>query len=121
MEREVDRDPTPIPYFAHDEMVTRLAFSHEGDMDRMDRVNKRLVVALVLTIVLMFLSNAIWLYEWMQYDYTAEDEFTTTSYEQDGSGTNIMGNHNEVNNGTEGSDDHEAEIEVEDPEIVTWK
>ena len=105
-----NRDAVSIPYFVH-----------EGDMDRMERTNKRLVVALVLTIVLMFATNAIWLYEWMQYDYVAEDEVTTTTYEQDGSGTNIMGNHNEVNNGTENSEDHEAEFEVEDPEIVTWK
>lgn len=121
MEHEVDRDPTPIPYFAHDEMMTRLAFAHEGDMDRADRANRRLIVALVLTIVLMFASNAIWLYEWMQYDYVAEDEYTTTTYEQDGSGTNIMGNHNEVNNGTESENYNETENEEEDPEIISWK
>lgn len=115
------RDPTPIPYFAHEEMITRLAFAHEGDMDRADRTNKRLLIALVLTIVLMFASNAIWLYEWMQYDYVTEDECSTTMYEQDGSGTNIMGNHNEVNNGTESNNNDQTDNEEEDPEIVTWK
>lgn len=123
MEHEVDRDPTPIPYFAHEEMMTRLAFSHEGDMDRLDRTNKRLTVALVLTIVLMFVTNAIWIYEWTRYDYIdGYEETTTTSYEQDGSGINVMGNHNEVSNGTESSNDSdEAENEIEDPEVVTWK
>lgn len=110
MEGKFDRDAVSIPYFVH-----------EGDMDRMGRTNTRLSVALIITIVLMFLSNAIWLYEWMQYDYIAEDEYTTTTYEQDGSGVNIMGNHNEVNNGTESSQDQEAEFEVESPEVVTWK
>lgn len=123
MEHEVSRDSTPIPYFAHEEMVTRLAFVHEGDMDRADRTNKRLMVALVLAIVLMFVTNAIWIYEWMQYDYVnGYEETTTTSYEQDGSGINIMGNRNEVSNGTESSNDSdEAEDEIEDPEVVTWK
>lgn len=54
MENQETRDLVSIPYFVH-----------EGDMDRADRTNKRLTVALVLTIVLMFLSNGIWLYEWM--------------------------------------------------------
>ena len=103
------------------ELATIPYFVHEGDMDRMDRVNKRLSIALVLTIVLMFLSNGIWLYEWMQYDYVSEDEATTTTYEQDGSGTNIMGNHNEVNNGTENNDHEEAEDNEANPEIVKWK
>lgn len=112
MENQETRDLVSIPYFVH-----------EGDMDRVDRMNKRLTVALVLTIVLMFLSNGIWLYEWMQYDYVSEDEETvTTSYEQDGSGTNIMGNHNEVNNGTTNDHDSDkAEYEIEDPEVVRWK
>lgn len=112
MEDRETRDLVSIPYFVH-----------EGDMDRADRTNKRLTVALVLTIVLMFLSNGIWLYEWMQYDYVSEDEETvTTTYEQDGSGTNIMGNHNEVNNGTTNDhDSDEADNEIEDPEIVQWK
>ena len=107
---DFNRDAVSIPYFVH-----------EGDMDRMDRTNKRLIVALVLTIVLMFVTNAIWLYEWMQYDYVAEDEYTSTTYEQDGTGTNIMGNHNEVNNGTESNNNEETEDEEENPEIISWE
>lgn len=42
---------------------------HEGCLARDERVIKRLVIALILTIVLMFASNGIWLYAWMQYDY----------------------------------------------------
>ena len=107
-----NRDAVSIPYFVH-----------EGDMDRMERTNKRLVIALVLTILLMFATNAIWLYEWMQYDYFGYDEeTTTTSYEQDGSGINVIGSHNEVNHGTEGeSNSDEAEYEDANPEDVSWK
>lgn len=42
-------------------------------------------------------------------------------YEQDGSGTNIMGNHNEVNNGTTNDhDSYEAEDETEVPEVPRY-
>lgn len=108
---ETNRDAVTIPYFVH-----------EGDMDRMEHNNKRLVVALILTIVLLFVSNGLWLLAWIQYDYEFTDKETTTSmYSQDGSGTNIMGNHNEVNNGTESdSDPDETSDEFTDPEVVSW-
>lgn len=55
---------------------------------------KRLVIALVLTILLIFASNLAWLYVWNQYDY--ESTATTTTYEQDGEGINLIGDKNEV-------------------------
>lgn len=59
---------------------------------RLDKTNFRLVVALILTILSLLLSNLAWLYAWMQYDYSS----TETTYTQDGQGTNIIGNSNEV-------------------------
>lgn len=66
---------------------------HEGCLTRDERIIKKLVVALILTIVLMFASNGIWLYAWMQYDYKGETitESTTTTTTQDGDGVNIYG------------------------------
>lgn len=43
---------------------------------RLDKINHRLVIVLIITIILLFGSNAAWLYAWMQYDY--ESETTTT-------------------------------------------
>jgi hypothetical protein len=68
-------------------------------MARNERTNKRLIIALILAVILMFASNAIWLYAWCQYDYSSTSE--ETIYQQDGQGTNIIGNTNEVNNGAE--------------------
>ena len=34
---------------------------HEGDMVRLERANRRLIIALVLTLLVMLLSNVIWL------------------------------------------------------------
>lgn len=99
-----NKEAVSIPYYVH-----------EGYIDRMDRTNRRLVISLILTIVLMFATNAIWVYEWTQYDYVdGYEETITTQYEQDGSGINIMGDNNEVNHGTEdSSDSDEAEDEEE--------
>lgn len=69
---------------------------YESSMVRQERHTKRLVIALVLTIVLLFASNMAWLYEWTRYDYVSTDTETTTTYSQDGHGTNIIGDSNNV-------------------------
>lgn len=51
-----------IPYIVHESITVK-----------QERTIKRLMTALVFAIALMFLSNAIWLYAWMQYDYVSED------------------------------------------------
>ena len=50
----------------------------EATCTRFDRIIKRLTVALVICILLVFASNAVWLYAWMQYDYSGVEETTTT-------------------------------------------
>jgi hypothetical protein len=73
--------------------VSYLAF--ESEMSRNERHTKRLTIALVISIILIFLSNALWLYAWMQYDYLST-ESTTTTYTQDSNGINIIGDSNDV-------------------------
>ena len=65
---------------------------YESSQTRLDRIIKRLTVALVIAIFLMFASNGIWLWAWSQYDYTND------SIAQEGV-TNIIGDDNEVQNG----------------------
>ena len=69
---------------------------HETAMARNSRAIKLLVFALIAAIVLMFASNAIWLYAWNSYEYVSEE----VVYTQDGQGTNIIGNGNDVDNGS---------------------
>lgn len=52
---------------------------HEGVQVRLERTIKRLVYALILTILLMFASNGLWLWAWMQYDYVSEDSTVNTN------------------------------------------
>lgn len=74
----------------------------EGEMVRAERHVRRLVVALVVTIVLLFASNMAWL--------VYESQFDTISYQQDGEGIN------NVNTGTQGDLLNEPDGKVQDAE-----
>lgn len=80
-----------IPYIAY-----------EAEMARLERTIKRLTQIIVLCVALIFATNAIWLYYWNQYEYVDED--CEYSYSQDGLGVNIIGAHNEVDNGSKADD-----------------
>lgn len=85
--KEARRKTEPVPYIVHE---TALA--------RMERHARRIWIALIIAICMVFASNAIWLYAWTQYDYTGQQ----VEYIQDGRGINIIGNENGVDlNGTE--------------------
>ena len=64
--------------------------AHESAMARAERHIKRLWIALIVAIILIFASNVIWLAYINQYD------FESYEYSQDGQGLNIIGNENGV-------------------------
>ena len=71
---------------------------YESAMTRADRHIRRLVIALVVAIVMIFASNAIWLYSWMQYDYVTAEH--TTTVDAEGSGiANYIGSTGAITNG----------------------
>lgn len=74
--------------------VSYLVF--ESVTTRNERHSRRLIIALIISIILIFLSNAIWLYAWCQYDYSSSE--STTTYTQDSEGINIIGDSNDVTN-----------------------
>ena len=75
----------PVPAFAHQEM-----------MARQDRTIKRLLLALIAAVMLMAASNAVWLYCWLQYDYSSE---VCTVDAQDGGTANYIGTKGNIYNG----------------------
>lgn len=79
--------------------VPYIAF--EGALARMERVTKRLALLAGVALLLLFISNAVWLYAWTRYDYGVE-ETTTVSQDvsQDGEGNNV-----ELNNGADSTDE----------------
>lgn len=52
----------PVPYIVH-----------ESAMAREERKEKNLVKALVLVVLLLFASNALWLWAWTSYEYVGEE------------------------------------------------
>lgn len=71
---------------------------YESAETRSERHIKRLTIALIVAVFLMFISNALWLWAWCQYDYTSEE----VSYTQDGEGMNT------INTGTQGDVTYES-------------
>lgn len=78
--------------------------AHEGAMTRMFGIIKRLIVAVIISVVLLVISNGLWLYAWMQYDYSSEESTSTTSTStvtidgKDGV-ANYIGNNGDITNG----------------------
>lgn len=64
---------------------------YEASEARHERKDKRFIIALIIAIVLIFVSNAVWLYCWMQYDYVSEE----ITYSQDGEGFNNINTGNQ--------------------------
>ena len=75
-----------IPYFAH-----------EGDMNRLERVNKRQFILILILILALVGSNLAWTI----YESQFEDTVITQSGEADGSGTVLLNNDGEINYGYE--------------------
>ena len=93
--------PESVPYIVH-----------ESSMARMERQVKRTAIALVVSILMGIAGILAVHFGWLYY----ESQFETFeySYEQDGSGTNIIGDGNDVNNGAEAEDQvQEEESDIE--------
>ena len=85
--KKVQSSPENVPYIVH-----------ESSMARMERQIKRLWIAVIVSICLLFASNADWLYSWYQYDYSSE-EIVVEQDSQDGGNANYIGNDGDIVNG----------------------
>lgn len=70
---------------------------YESEAARHERTVKRLLIALLITIVLMVGTNLAWLYVWNQYDFSSE---TYTIENEDGNANYLeSGMDGVINNG----------------------
>jgi hypothetical protein len=69
----------------------------------MERQIKRLWIALIVAIIVAVIAPLTVHFGWLHY----ESQFETYEYTQDGEGTNIIGDGNDVNNGAEIADQEE--------------
>lgn len=96
MNNDNENTPVSVPY-----VVYRDAMAH----DRW--AIKGLVIALIVTILLLFASNAIWLYYWNQFDYATEETITTVDSEGDGIANYTGGDGGVIYGEGNGSEDNE--------------
>lgn len=86
------------------ETMTRAA--HELDMARMERANMRQCIVILLLIILLVGSNALWLYRESQFT----DEETTVTQELDtGDGDAVVSGTGDINYGTDKTNSNNEE------------
>ena len=76
---------------------------YESAQTRMERINHRVLGALILAIILLFVSNAVWLWAWMQYDYTTTETETKIDVNAKDGVANYIVNDGDINNGQDQS------------------
>ena len=86
-------------------------FMFEGMMARHERTIKHFIIALVLVVLLMFVSNAIWVYEWSTYEYTGTSE--TVSIDGKEGVANYIGNDGDITNGSDSGDKKNKDADKE--------
>lgn len=84
-----------------DERITIDYIAHEADMARMERINRRLWIVVLVLIVLLAASNAAWI--WYENQFVDEVTVTQESDAKD-SGTAIVNNGGDVNYGESSTD-----------------
>lgn len=84
-----------------DKNIPFIAF--ESEMARHERTIKRLLVALIVAIALLFISNIAWLCFFNQFEFHTETVMFDTD---DGGDNSYIGNDGVINNGEDGSKEH---------------
>lgn len=94
-----------------EEQMTVPYIVHESAMARSERHIKRLVIALIVSVVMIVASNLAWLYVWNSYEYVGESESVSVN----GDGTaNYVGNDGDITNGiNQGSEENQIPQEEE--------
>lgn len=78
--------------------------AHEADMARMERIIKRLWIALLVVIVLFVVSNAFWIWRESQFEDVVTTETVTQESDAQDGGTAIVNNGGDLNYGESSAD-----------------
>lgn len=76
---------------------------YESSMARAERHNRRLVIALIVAVIMIVISNLAWLYMWNSYEYVGES--SEVIVDSDGGGNaNYVGEDGDIINGKDSSE-----------------
>lgn len=79
---------------------------HEAQVSRDERIIKTLIKALVITVIALVVSNVIWIWAWMQYDYIdGEVDLSTVTVDAKDGIANYIGQNGDIKNGEDQSDE----------------
>lgn len=89
-----------IDNMSEDNKIVVPYVAYEGAQVRNERIIKRLIVVLTITILMFFASNLLWLRAWMSYDYVTEDNSELVTIDGGTRGVaNYVGNDGSIVNG----------------------
>jgi hypothetical protein len=90
-------------------IMSRIAFER---MQSKDEKNDHWRNIIILTlIILLVVTNAMWLVAWNQYDYVDTDDYSVDMSADDGSNANYIGNNGDIYGGEDNSNSQANEIE----------
>lgn len=84
-------------------------YAYESTVAEYERHIKRLLISLMIAVILLFVSNALWLHAWCSYDYTS----TVTVDGKTGT-ANYIGNNGDIHNGENSCPESESTQEPQE-------
>ena len=81
---------------------------YESAMSRAERHARRLVIIIIMTIILLFMSNGIWLYNWFNYDFVSDSSETVTLDANDGNANYVIDSGDIINGENKGNKENES-------------
>ena len=93
-------------------IMSRLAFER---MQSKDEKNDRWRnITIIVLIILLVVTNAMWLVAWNQYDYVDTEEYSVDLDADDGGNANYIGNDGDIYNGESNSNKTQNTVESEE-------
>lgn len=93
-------------------IMSRIAFERMQSKD--ERNDKWRNLTIIILIVLLVATNAMWLWAWNQYDYVDTEEYSVDLDADDGGNANYIGNDGDIYNGESNSNKTKNTVESEE-------
>ena len=93
-------------------IMSRLAFERMQSKD--ERNDRWRNITIIVLIVLLVVTNAMWLIAWNQYDYVDTEEYSVDMDSGEGGDNNYIGHNGDINNGTNDSNKTQNTVESEE-------
>lgn len=88
-------------------IISRYAFERMQAKDEKNDLWRNIII--ITLIILLVVTNAMWLIAWNQYDYVDEEEYSVELHSDDGGNANYIGNDGDIHNGNSNSNEAQAQ------------